>query len=129
MKSVISRITFCSMVASLGFVLASVSIAQAQGDFPASRNMHNRGGGVGQFDVRSGETQTIVDIDQSAVYRICIVGNKSKIIVDDSKQADLDHGDCWDVQGKKIVVQGSDTAGDSQGYYENLNPMRRRQMQ
>ncbi len=126
MKSLISKVSLSIMVASLGFVLAWVELAQAQSDFPASRNMHNRGGGFGQFDVRSGETQTIVDIDESAVYRICIVGNKSKIIVDGSKEAELDHGDCWDVEGKKIVVQGSDTAGESQGYYENLNPMKRR---
>ncbi len=128
MKSAISKKSLSVLVASAGIVLASTGIAQAQGDFPASRNMHNRGG-FGQFDVRSGETQTIVDVDESTVYRICIVGNTSKVIVDGSKEADLDHGDCWDVEGKKIVVRGGDTAGDSQGYYEIMNPMRRRHMQ
>ncbi len=124
----ITSLSSC-MIAAASVVLLSMGVAQAQGDFPASRNMHNRGGGVGQFELRGGESQTIVDIDESAVYRVCIVGNKSKVIVDGSKETELGHGDCWDVEGKRIVVQSGATTGDSQGYYENINPMKRRNMQ
>ena len=129
MKRVSVRSILSCTIAGAALLLSSIGVAQAQGDFPTSRQMHNRGGGFGQFDLRAGETQTIVDIDESTVYRICIVGNNAKIIVDGSKETTLGHGDCWDVEGKKIIGTNDASAGDAQGTYEMMNPRRRRHMQ
>lgn len=118
-------------VAAVVLSFVTISIAQAQSEYPTSRDFRAGHGTYGQFDLSPGETQTIVDIDESAVYRVCIVGKRSKIIVDDTKEANLDHGDCWDVQGRKIIVRSDETAGETQGYYNSvpMNPRKRRNMQ
>jgi hypothetical protein len=63
-----------------------------------------------------------VDLEESASYRVCIVGKSSTVIVDGTKKNGLDHGDCYDVQGKKIDIQSGDGEGDTHGVYERLFP-------
>ncbi len=129
----VSRVTriASSAVAAIALSLGTISLAQAQSEYPASRDFRAGHGTYGQFDLSPGETQTLVDIDESTVYRVCIVGKKSLVIVDDSKRTNLDHGDCWDVQGKKIIVKSDDSVGETQGTYHRFptNPRRHRNMQ
>jgi hypothetical protein len=110
------------IVVGTALLLGSAGLAVAQSEYPSGFGIRSGVGAYGQFDLNPKESQTIVELDESAPYRVCIVGKSSTIIVDDTKKNTLDQGDCYDVQGKKIVVQSDDTAGDVHGVYERLVP-------
>ncbi len=115
-------LSICAVGAA--FLLTTVGAAFAQSDYPSgfSRRAGSGTYGQGQFDLQAGESQKIVEIDESATYRVCIVGKKATVIVDGSKKNGLDHGDCYDVQGKSIVIQSEKGEGDTHGIYERLTP-------
>ena len=104
------------------FLFTTVGAAFAQSEYPSAASRRAGHGTYGQFDLQAGETQTIVDLEVSAPYRVCIVGKSSTVIVDGTKKNGLDHGDCYDVQGKKIDIQSDDGEGDTHGVYERLFP-------
>ena len=106
-------------------LLGSAGTALAQSAYPSASDIRSGAGAYGQFDLNPNESQTIVDVDESAAYRVCIVGKSSTVIVDDTKKNGLDHGDCYDVQGKKIVIQSDEGAGDTHGVYERMSPNNR----
>ena len=122
MKFLSSKQTVSILVVGTTFLLTTVGAAFAQSEYPSAFDRRAGHGSYGQFDLQGGETQTIVDLEESAAYRVCIVGKSSTVIVDGTKKNGLDHGDCFDVQGKKIDIQRGDGDGDTHGVYERLFP-------
>ena len=122
MKLLSSKQTVSILVVGTTFLLTTVGAAFAQSEYPSAFDRRAGHGSYGQFDLQGGETQTIVDLEESAPYRVCIVGKSSTVIVDGAKKNGLDHGDCFDVQGKKIDIQSDDGEGDTHGVYERLFP-------
>lgn len=122
MKS--SQIKSVATILAVGaaFTFTTMGMAYAQSQYPSGFDRRAGVGTYGQFDLNPGESQTIVDIDESAPYRVCIVGKSSTVIVDDTKKNSLDQGDCYDVSGKKIVIQSDDGEGDTHGVYERIIP-------
>jgi hypothetical protein len=110
------------VVVGATFLFTTIGTAFAQSEYPSAASRRAGLGAYGQFDLQGGETQTIVDLEESASYRVCIVGKSSTVVVDGTKKNGLDHGDCYDVQGKKIDVQSDDGEGDTHGVYERLFP-------
>ena len=113
-------LSICAVGAA--FVLTDVGASFAQSEYPSAFNRRAGHGSYGQFDLRGGESQKIVEVDESTSYRVCIVGKNAKVIVDGSKENGLDHGDCYDVQGKSIVIQSDSSEGDTHGIYQRLTP-------
>lgn len=109
-------------IVGAAFLFTTVGAAFAQSDYPSGFNRRAGHGSYGQFDLRGGESQKIVDVEESVSYRVCIVGRNATVIVDGSKKNGLDHGDCYDVQGKSIVIQSEEGEGDTHGVYERLTP-------
>ncbi len=112
------------IIAALVFVamswLGDPSLAQSE--YPSAYGIRKGVGAYGQFDLAPNESQSIVDIDESETYRICIMGGGATVIVDDTKKNHLDRGDCWDVSGKKIILQSDPNEGDAHGIYQRNNP-------
>ena len=61
------------------FLFTTVGAAFAQSEYPSAASRRAGHGTYGQFDLQGGETQTIVDLEVSAPYRVCIVGKRSTV--------------------------------------------------
>ena len=112
------------MAASLSVLLVASmgGNASAQSDYPSSFGIRAGTGAYGTFDVGAGETQPIVDMDESTPYRVCIVGKGATVITEGGEATGLDHGDCYDVQSKSIDIRNDSGDDDVHGIYQRLSP-------
>ena len=77
-------LSICAVGAA--FLLTDVGASFAQSDYPSAFQRRAGHGSYGQFDLRGGESQKIVDVDESVSYRVCIVGKNATVIVDGSDE-------------------------------------------
>ena len=117
-----------SILAGGGVLVAAALLPEAslaQSDYPSGAAMRSGMGTHGTFDVNSGQTHSIADLDEAATYRVCIVGKRGKLIVDSKKEIALDNGDCHDGSGKSFQFKADDGEGETQGYYRHVRRHRR----
>ena len=123
------RKTFSRSILASGSVIVAAIVlsggALAQSDYPSGPAKRAGSGTYGTFDVNSGQTHSIVDLGEADTYRVCIVGKSGKLIVDDSKEVALDHGDCHDSHGKTFKFKADDGDGETEGYYQHIRRDRR----
>ena len=118
-----TRIAF--IVASTISVLLVASIssnASAQSEYPSSFGIRAGTGAYGSFDVEAGQTQPIVNMNESTPYRVCIIGKNATVITENGETTGLDHGDCYDVQSKTIDIRNDSGDDDIHGIYQRLSP-------
>ena len=102
--------------AVIGLALAAGS-AWAQADYPSGAGI--RAQQDGYFDLMPGQNQPIARTGRPEVYRVCIIGKRSKVVADGTV-FDLDHGDCIDVEASDLTVQSDDGEGETEGTYRRL---------
>ena len=102
----------------LAAVLPAASLAQSA--FPSGAGQRAGTGTYGTFDVGSGESHTIADLDESQTYRVCIVGKRGRLVVDNKEAVPLDNGDCHDSSGRMFRFTPDEGAGETQGYYRHV---------
>ena len=108
--------------ASVMLVVSGTAMAQPLYTLKQSRHMSIA---PGTFDAEPGETQGFVDNDEPGAYRICIVGAHGELIVDGKKNLLMDHGDCYDISGKRLSFKNNSKDVETHGSYSRVERKRK----
>jgi len=118
------RKAFARNIRTVGAVLVASALlpaaSLAQSDFPSGAAFRAGMGSHGYFDVSAGQSHPIATLDQTETYRVCIIGKRGKLIVNNKDQVPLDNGDCHDASGKSFSFEADGGDGETQGYYRHL---------
>ena len=116
-----------ALAASCVFAAATLPSAQAlaQSSYPSGAAMRAGLGPHGTFDVNAGETYTFADLEDATTYRVCIVGRRGRLIVDEEKEVAMDNGDCHDSHGASFQFQADEGEGETQVFYRHVLRHRR----
>lgn len=114
-------------VACGGLVVSALlfpGVSMAQSDFPSSAGFRAGLGTHGVFDVSGGQSHSIAELKDGDLYRVCIVGNSGRLVVD-GRETVMDNGDCHDAFGKSFSFS-ADQGGETNGFYTHPRRHRRR---